>query len=279
VARESHRIAPTAHFTAQAWVREGFPNAGYFDTRTGRLLFGALHGAAGRLRRILPSLSWHEQFLYIRHHAYEARLEALAPDYVLEVGAGLSPRGLTLAGRSPNLVYVEVDLPHMVAAKRACLRRASLPKGYHLQAGDILSPGFPESLPRVPEGARVVVVTEGLTDYLTMEQKRVAWSNLASVLKKAGGGAYLFDVYTKRALERYPLSTGFALEALSLLIGARMDERLFESPGHARELVQDVGFDSAAVHDLAALNSSRHRPPMSHCYFDIIEARVSPTTT
>lgn len=258
-------------------MQEGFPNAEYFDTRTGRLLFGALHGAAGRLRKILPSLSWHEQFLYIRHHAYEARLAAIAPDYVLEVGAGLSPRGLTLSQANPNLVYVEVDLPHMVTAKRSRLARARLPHGYHLHAGDILSPGFAESLPVLPaRGDRVVVLTEGLTDYLTMEQKRRAWSSLAEVLMRAGGGTYLFEVYTKRALERYPLSTGLALEALSLLIGARMDQRLFRDASEAIELVRSVGFDSATVLSLDALNPSRHRPPMSHCYFDLVEASVLP---
>jgi hypothetical protein len=55
MARGNRRVAPTAHFTAQAWVAAGFPNAELFDTLEGRLLFGSTQRLIRRLGRIAPT--------------------------------------------------------------------------------------------------------------------------------------------------------------------------------------------------------------------------------
>lgn len=277
--RGNPRIAPTAHFTAQAWVREQFPNSALFDTRTGRVLFGGtrlLLGVAGPV--LAPPLRHHHQYLFIRHHVFEQRLRELAPDYVLEIGAGLSPRGLTFAEQRSDLTYVEVDLPHMVEAKRACLRGRRLPPNYHLTSVDLLADSFAAAVPVLPRpGDRIVVITEGVIDYLDMNEKRVAWRNIAGFLAAHGGGHYLLELHPRELYARWDRGARFFLSMLGVLVGRSFRHRLFETLDDALAMLRDCGFSDAAALDAAALNRTRHRPPMNVCPWLLVEANGSAT--
>jgi O-methyltransferase involved in polyketide biosynthesis len=278
MSRAHVRLSPSAHFTAQAWVREGFPNAELFDTLAGRVLFGSSHWVLSVLGRRAPSLPWHEQFLFIRHHALEARLEALAPTYVLEAGAGLSPRGLTFARRFPHLTYVEVDLPHMVRRKRRCLKGRGAPSNYHLVEGDLTDPRLLDGLPALPKPSdSVVIVTEGVLDYLSMRDKRCAMATFVSLLSSVHRGSHLFDAYTLDRLAKYPLSSAAVLGFASAVGGTRFKSRLFRDVRELEELARSAGYTEFTRLDVERLNSSRYHPPMSHCHFELIEAGVTPS--
>lgn len=276
MARGNPRIAPTAHFTAQAWVRERFPNAHYFDTLTGRFLFGGtrvVFGVAGPLAP--PPLRYHHQYLFIRHHVFEQRLRELQPDYVLEIGAGLSPRGLSFCQARPELTYVELDLPHMVAAKRKHLSRASLPPNYHLGSVDLLADSFAADVPVRPEpGARIVVITEGVIDYLDMSEKRIALGNVARFVADHGGGHYLLEQHPRELYADWDRGARFFLGLLGLLVGRSFRDRLFARSDDALAFLGDCGFADAQVLDSAALNQSRHRPPMDLCPWLLVEATI-----
>lgn len=269
------RIAPTAHYTAQAWVREGFPNAELFDTWTGRALYGLAEIATTVAQPLLPDvLRYAQQYLFIRHHVYEERLRQLAPDFVLEIGAGLSPRGLTFARAQPRMVYVEADLPHMVEEKRRRLQHTTLPTNYHLTTIDLL--GKDLALPVTPSaGQRVLAITEGVTDYLSMDEKTAAWKNLSSFLRNAGGGHYLCEIHPVSQHVDYPRIAQLAMQSIGTLVGGLSFEgRLFERPEDALAALQRCGFDAARVLDASRLNRSRHRPPMQHCHWLLVEATV-----
>jgi hypothetical protein len=163
--RGNRRVAPTAYFTAQAWIAAGFPNAELFDTPEGRLLFGSARRLIGHLGRIAPSLPWHLEFLYLRHRAFEARLRELEPTFVLEVGAGLSSRGLTLARQWPDTIYVEVDLEGVVLEKNRRLTTTPLPENYSLAACDLLDPMFVRTLPSTPNRGDRAVGRGGATGW------------------------------------------------------------------------------------------------------------------
>lgn len=276
MAEGNPRIAPTAHFTAQAWVREKFPNAHHFDTRTGRTLFDGTGVALAVIGRFVPPMvRFHREYLFIRHHAFEARLRELEPDFVLEVGAGLSPRGLTFSRENPDLTYIEVDLPKMVQAKRACLGGVELPDNYHLASVDLLGTDFTAGLPARPEpGQRIVVITEGVTDYLNMDEKRIAWSNLSGFLRDFGGGSYLFEIHPRELHAKHKNGAFVLTSLLGLLTGQRFGDRIFDRIEDALDMVRASGFDEAIIHDLERLNKSRHRPPMHECPWALVEATV-----
>src|SRR5581483_1125392 len=85
-----------------------------------------------------------EEYLLARHRAIDALLErAIERDgtgQVIEVAAGLSPRGWRFAQRyGERLVYVEADLPEMAERKRAALERiGSLSERHRVREVDAL---------------------------------------------------------------------------------------------------------------------------------------------
>lgn len=272
----NQRIAPTAHFTAQMWLRAGFPNAGAFDTLTGRAIWGAVTAYVKTVGRLSPPpVRYHNDYLVIRHTVYEERLRELDPTYVLEVGAGLSPRGLTFAEARPDLRYVEVDLPNMAAAKRAALGARALPANYHLGPADLLGTDFAASLPAAPRaGDRIVIITEGVCDYLDMAEKETAWRNLAGFLRDAGGGVYLSEVHARDRFDRYPRGARLYTTLLGALVGASFRDRLFPTLADAEAMLRTCGFDHAGALDIERLNSTSLRPPLGACPWRLVEARV-----
>ena len=123
----SDTISPTAHYTGYVWARNGLSTP-ELTTTEGRILFESLQPlmvVSGTLGR--PSL---EAYLLARHVAIDALLErAIERDrvtQVLEVAAGLSPRGWRFAQRyGDRVTYVEADLPAMASRKREALERAA----------------------------------------------------------------------------------------------------------------------------------------------------------
>ncbi|HVU02151.1 MAG TPA: class I SAM-dependent methyltransferase [Polyangiaceae bacterium] len=273
------RIAPTAHFTAQAWVRAGFENAALFDTLEGRLLYGSASRFLGLLSFGSPLLQHYLDYLHVRHAAFESRLRALAPDAIVEIGAGLSPRGLSFCRRNPNLVYLEADLPAMVREKERALASVMRPSNYHLTTVDLLDGPLEEQLPRVVErGMRVVVVTEGVVDYLDMGEKRRAFSAIASFLRSHGGGTYLFEAHARELFVEDVRFARVFTALLGTLVGRNFEGRIFETVDDARRAVVESGFDTAAVLDIEALNDTSKRPPLRHCRYRLLEAVIREAT-
>ncbi len=271
------RIAPTAHFTAQAWVQAGYDQAQYFDTLEGRIMYNTVKRLTPLAYGLGPSARYHLDYLWVRHAAYEARLRELKPDVIVEIGAGLSPRGLSFTQKNPNLVYIEGDLPHMVEAKRKALRNVTLPSNYHLGTVDLLGSGFLKSLPPVlKRGQKIVVITEGVTDYLNMDEKCHAWTNIASMLRTFGGGTYLLEIHARNLFSSYRMSARFFTAFLGTIVGANFEERLFDRIEDARKVILDSGFDSVETLDLAGLNTSGKNPPLNYCPYRLLEAQVEP---
>lgn len=168
---DSAKISPTAYYTAQTWVRLGFPHAALFTTRRGRL-FVALYRVLERLTGAEGGESLLLRTLRNRHATLDAAVLACAPDRVVELGAGLSPRTIALAA-DHAIDCVDVDLPAMLARKRELLARhaspalkASLARLWRCETLDITAPEFADRLRTIlADAARPVVVAEGLIGY------------------------------------------------------------------------------------------------------------------
>ena len=198
----SDAISPTAHYTGQVWLRNGLSHP-LLGTREGRLLFDSLQPVM-RTSALLggPSL---EPYLLARHHAIDARLEhAIEHDgvtQVLEVAAGMSPRGWRFAQRyGERLTYVEADLPAMAARKRRALDRiGSLSAAHRVVDLDALRDRGPLSLQAVAgelDPARgLAIITEGLLGYLAPEAMTGLWRRFARTLDGFAGGRYLSDLH------------------------------------------------------------------------------------
>jgi len=159
-----------------------------------------------------------EQVLLRRHLALDAVLaraiEAGEVGAVLEIAAGLSPRGIRLLRRYAHLPlrYVEADLPGMAARKQRLLQRRGLARpDLAVVACDAFASTGPLSLEAVARahlapGVGVAVVTEGLLNYFPRSATEALWGRLARLLaaQDRGGGRSLYaaDLHLRSDVER-----------------------------------------------------------------------------
>jgi O-methyltransferase involved in polyketide biosynthesis len=198
----SDAISPTAHYTGYVWARNGLSHPA-LTTNEGRLLFSSLEPVM-LASRVLggPSL---ERYLLARHRAIDARLEhGIESDQitvVIEVAAGLSPRGWRFSERYGNrLTYIEADLPAMAARKRRALERmGSLGAHHQVRDVDALKDDGPLSLAALageldPAGG-LAIITEGLLGYVSPPDLEALWRRFATVSSRFATGRYISDLH------------------------------------------------------------------------------------
>lgn len=237
-------VTLTAHLTAQAWIIGGFRHAEWFDTLEGRQLFAQWSLLRASLA-LLPSPFIRHQLdaLILRHRTLDLRLARLRPDAVIEIGAGLSPRGVAYAEHHRGVDYVEIDLPDIVELKRRLMRHRDVPDNYRQIGADVERVAFEEIL----EGerlrrARLVVISEGLMPYLPPAVQRQTWRELAHLTRQARFGAYLLDMYPLERLQRDPLGSACLLGSLSLFTQSAIAANLFDSARQVAEELRTCGF-------------------------------------
>jgi O-methyltransferase involved in polyketide biosynthesis len=113
---------------------------------------------------------------------------------IVEVAAGLSPRGLQLARTMPQAEIVEVDLPEVVREKQARYRRAKIeiPPNLTWRAADLgVTP-----LISVLENQQVdIILAEGLNQYFSPSDiQRIAHDFCQCLVV---GGLYICDLSTE----------------------------------------------------------------------------------
>lgn len=258
------RIAPTAHYTAYVWKRLGLPHAELFATPRGAHLFWGFRAAgewAAAASGRVPSM---EQYLGLRHRLIEAALEEHAPGHVVELGAGLSRRGLTWAA-DRAVPFTEIDLPHMVQAKRALLERASpevrrrAEAHLRIEEGDVLDPALGDRLRRLLAGVRrPAVVAEGLVGYFAPDERHRIVRSVREGLSDAADGIFLCDLRTRDAGR----ALGPAVKAMRLGIrlvtrgrGIRSD---FADDAEVRAFFTQGGFPQADKLEASRLPDLAH---------------------
>jgi O-methyltransferase involved in polyketide biosynthesis len=248
-------ISPTAHYTGQVWSRNGLSHPA-LSTREGELLFAALQPAMLASRAVGgPSL---EPYLMARHLAIDARvqraIESGTATQVLEVAAGLSPRGWRFARRyGQGITYLEADLPAMAERKRRALARIGTLGDHHRVLDvDALKADGPGSLIALAEGldpdAGLIIVTEGLLGYLSTPDMTALWERFATVLKTFSAGRYVSDLHLGDVVT--PVIKGFRV-----LLGAFVRGRVylhFDSAEQAERALLAAGFRGAEVVPAAA---------------------------
>jgi O-methyltransferase involved in polyketide biosynthesis len=198
------KIGPTAHYTAYAWHRLGLPYAEHFATPRGRALYWLFRGAGEWLAlgsRETPLLV---DVLAYRHRTIDAQIRDTRPSVVIEIGAGLSQRGVWAVCDVGVARYVEIDLPHMIAAKRAKLEalpaavRARIEGKLVLEARDILADGLgPWLADRLRGAERAIVNAEGVMGYFDVAERERIVRAVATGLRAADHGTFLCDLRSR----------------------------------------------------------------------------------
>ncbi len=245
----SDAIGHTAHYTGEVWSRNGLSHP-LLRTREGRILYDALHPVMSVTAAVGgPSL---ETYLLARHRAIDALLGAAIEDHgvsqVIEVAAGLSPRGWRFACRYPALTYVEADLPAMAERKRRALRRiGTLGDRHRVEDLDALADDGPASLAAVAAGLdhrrSLAIITEGLLLYLTPDAVDGLWRRFGTTVAQFAGGRYISDL-------RLGSAAGAAVRSFPVLLSAFVRGPVyvhFDEAGQAEDRLRASGFSQARV--------------------------------
>lgn len=250
-----HRISPTAHYTAWVWHRLGLPHAELFATARGRRLFWAFRAAGEWVGTVSPRVPSMEHYLAYRHRLIDARLRALEPDMLVELAAGLSRRGVTWAV-DHGVPVLEVDLPHMVEAKRRRLERAppavlrATRERLEQVSSDVLDPAFGELLTeRIARAERPAVVAEGLLGYFDLAQRRRLLTSVAAALRARGRGWMLCDLHTRERQHEVRRAARYLRLVISVVTRGQRALAPFDDDAHVERFFLDAGFDAAAAVD------------------------------
>ncbi|HLY51016.1 MAG TPA: class I SAM-dependent methyltransferase [Solirubrobacteraceae bacterium] len=246
----SETISPTAHYTGYVWARNGLSNR-EFETIEGRVLFEALQPAM-RVNSVLGRGTL-ESYLLARHRAIDGALERAIEEHgitqVIEVAAGLSPRGWRFHQRyGERITYIEADLAGMAERKRRALERlGSLSEHHQVRVLDALKGSGAQSLPAVagelePEHG-LAIITEGLLGYLPTDSVLEIWARFAGVLGGFASGRYVSDIHIGAVQDT-------TIRAFRLLLSIFVRGRVhlhFQSPGEVADALTEAGFKAAEV--------------------------------
>jgi O-methyltransferase involved in polyketide biosynthesis len=252
-------LSITALYTSQVWAWAGLSCAELFATTDGKRVFDVTNAALAVMRRGTPL----RYALLHRHAMIDHLVRASAIRRVIELAAGLSRRGAAFTA-DPQIDYVELDLPAVVARKRELLQRTAGGRAvlaranYQLVAGDIesvelagsfagRSSGIGELAP-FSGGAPVLVIAEGLAMYLDAAARGRLFGKLRRLADDAGAVELVFDL-VPTAEEPPPGVTGRLLEAaMKRFTGGRTFERDATTRAVVLGELRDAGFaDPTAI--------------------------------
>jgi O-methyltransferase involved in polyketide biosynthesis len=245
------RISPTAHYTGYVWYRAGLSDPALV-TRGGAFLYRLL-SPINAVADLVGGGSL-ERMLLARHTIIDQLLadaiESGEVSQVLEIAAGLSPRGRAFSSRycDRGLVYVEGDLPGMAERKRQMLARApALPGEHRVVELDALSDGDLQAVcDRYLDRSRgAVIITEGLLPYVDTPNVLGMWRRFAGALSGFPRGLYLSDLHVADDYRRVAGARLFT-RGLAVFTRGAIHEHFGSAPEVERNL-RESGFSRASV--------------------------------
>jgi O-methyltransferase involved in polyketide biosynthesis len=242
----SPRISPTAHYTGFIWARNGLSHPA-LETSEGRVLYELVRPSMIASQAVGSGTL--EGYLLARHLAIDAVLtraiEEQGVTQVLEVAAGMSPRGWRFTERFGELVYIEADLAAMADRKRAALERmGSLSERHPVVEIDVLSDdSVAAAVGGLDRGGGLAIITEGLLGYLPTEAVLEVWRRFAATLAEFSAGRYISELHFNSV--QTP-----AIRAFRVALGAFVRGRVylhFEGETDARAALTAAGFGTVSI--------------------------------
>ena len=184
-----------------------------------------------------------------RFKAITNTLEASGIKNILEVAAGVSPRGLIMT-RNPEIFYIETDLSDMLRQKEFVLAKLvengtiTTPPNLHFAELDVLDgAAFQRVANQFPEGP-IAIEHEGLAVYFNREEKTKLAKNIREVLMRRGGIWITTDILTYEDLERNTPTQELQDEVQKINedTGRDYKDNAFRNLEDAEEFFSNLGF-------------------------------------
>lgn len=242
-----HRhISFTAHYTGYIWYKMGISHP-LLATSKGKRLAMIAH----------PIESWGERFvggsmrttLTQRHTILDDRLHQLIAQFpdlqVLEIAAGLSPRGWWFRQQYAQINYRELDLPEMAKTKQAALKQID-PNSPEVLSVDLFTHDFQNAFKVFDPQKPLVVISEGLINYFNKNLLKQLIQSIADYGKNFKALHYLTDIYPEPVKNKLATVIWNSSKLLKLMSRSAFTFH-FTSPEHARHFISETGFKKIEV--------------------------------
>jgi O-methyltransferase involved in polyketide biosynthesis len=192
---------------------------------------------------------------------------------VLEIAAGLSPRGLAMT-ENPDVVYVATDLPEILEQEKAIaesilaklnIHRSNL---YYRVANALDRESLLQAAIPFQSGKPIAIITEGLLPYLTSGEKETLAGNIHALLRQYNGVWVTPDVNTKQTLEFFAQADDTMQQRMQNVSGATgrdIETNTFEDENAVRQFFTNAGFTieeypwSNVLEDLSSVKLSKFK--------------------
>jgi O-methyltransferase involved in polyketide biosynthesis len=170
---------------------------------------------------------------------------------VLEIAAGLSPRGLAMT-RNPDVVYVISDLPEMLEveetiAETIIAKSNGHRSNLHFQAVNALDmESLSKAVATFKCDRRLAIITEGLLPYLNRREIGALAGNIHEVFRRYDGLWITSDVHTKqslRELSQLDDKMRKRLSTISSSTGTTVESNIFDNENSIEQFFGKAGFE------------------------------------
>ncbi len=242
-----HRhISFTAHYTGYIWYQMGISHP-LLATSKGKTLAMIAH----------PIESWGEKHvggsmrttLKERHTMLDDRLKQLIGQYpdlqILEIAAGLSPRGWWFRKHYPQIDYRELDLPDMAKTKQTALKQIN-PDSPAVLSVDLFTEDFKNAFAVFDPQRPLVVISEGLINYFDKALLSQLIQSIADYGKDFRSLYYLTDLYPEPVKNKLAKVIWGSSKLLKILSRSAFGFH-FIDPAEVQTFIQNAGFTQVQV--------------------------------
>lgn len=234
--RDYSSISQSAKWLALTRATTAIP----FAREAAMLLFG--EAVVREAEATVAALSAHRlRHFEHRYRSIDQALELVGHRNIVEIGAGLSFRGLVMA-QSPGVHYLDSDLPELLAVKADLVARLEHPPlqgTLRLEPLDALAPGALAGAVRHLPAGPVAVVNEGLLMYLDASEKERLAAGIRGILQERTGSRWITaDCYIRDGERRAALDP----QVERFVAEHRVEEQKFASWESAERFFELQGF-------------------------------------
>ncbi len=245
--QSKHRhISFTAHYTGYIWYQMGISHAA-FATPQGKALALLANPVETLAEKYIGGSM--RSTLKTRHTLLDTHLTQLIkqhPDLqVLEIAAGLSPRGWWFRTHYPSIDYRELDLPAMAETKQASLTTID-PNSPEVLSADLFTDDFQKAFHVFDPKRPLVIISEGLINYFDQALLMQLLKSIVLYGKEFKTLHYLTDLYPEPVRNKLAKVIWSSSKLLKLMSRSAFTFH-FVTPDEVKGFFASAGFDQIDV--------------------------------
>ncbi|MDM1763903.1 MULTISPECIES: class I SAM-dependent methyltransferase [unclassified Acinetobacter] len=242
-----HRhISFTAHYTGYIWYQMGISHPLLATSKGKSLAFIAN-----------PIETWAEKYvggsmrttLKERHTMLDDTLKQLIHQYpdlqVLEIAAGLSPRGWWFRKHFPHIDYRELDLPDMAKTKQTALQQID-PSSPQVLSVDLFTEDFKNAFAVFDPQRPLVIISEGLINYFEKDLLQQLLKSIVHYGQNFKALHYLTDIYPEPVKNKLASVIWNSSKLLKVISRSAFSFH-FQKPQEIQDFFKIAGFTQVEV--------------------------------